>query len=341
MEKDGSYYDRALSSSFSQLIEEHGQLRWLFDFVKEQDDLDFLIGKNKTGKNQTKEWISVYRGLTRLISISKRRTPDAIKIDADDSYKKIEPDLYGNDIPVTKNFKFLLSDLLNKVRKNEKFDRYYNNKKEGYYQNKLSRKYGINGSSDSDFVIVDKEAVIGYESEECKNAIFGECQKKYKELQKEISIDHKKYGKDLEKKSIGNELDFIAVDKTGNILLIEYKHGTNTAGIYLSPLQIGLYYDLFTKFDRKTLDESILSQIEQKQKIGLINPDWKIPEKLKDIIPVLIISEYNYRSAAKSNYNEIMGICKNKLGNNFLKNIRTYNYTTDELTDWKNEVDNT
>ena len=337
MEKKGSYYDRTLSNSFSQLIEEHGQLRWLFDFVKEQDDLDFLIGTNRT-----KEWISVYRGLTRLISISKRKTPDTIKIDGADSYKKIEPDLYGNDIPVTKNFKSLLSDLLEKVRKDKKFDRYYKNEKEGYYQNVLSRKYGINGSYDSDFVIVDKEAVIGYNTQ-YEDESSGLCQKKYKEfqekyteLQRDISIiDHKKYGKDLEKKSIGNELDFIAVDKIGNVLLIEYKHGTNTSGIYLSPLQIGLYYDLFTKFDRRTLDESILNQIKQKQKIGLINPDWKTPEKIKDIIPVLIISEYNYRGTAKEKYGEIMDICKNKLGNNFLKNIMTYNYTTkDGLTDW-------
>lgn len=331
MESKSSYYDRTLTSSFSQLIETSGRLRWLFDFVKKQNDLDFLIGKNNT-----KEWISVYRGLSRLITISKSRTPDTIKINGADAYKIIEPDLYGNEIPITKNFEPLLFDLLEEVRKDKKFDRYYNNKKEGYYQNELSRKYGINGNSNSEFVIVDKEAVIGYENKKCKADLFGQYQKKYKELQKEISIiNHIRYGKDLEKKAIGNELDFIAVDKTGNILLIEYKHGTNTSGIYLSPLQIGLYYDLFTNFDKEKLKESILSQLKQKQAIGLVNPDWEIPEKLNDIVPILIISECNYGSSTKTKYHEIMDICRNKLENDFINNIKTYNYTSSNgLTTW-------
>ena len=330
MKNNDSYYDRTLSTSFSQLIEKDGQLRWLFDFVKEQDDLDFLIGKNKD-----EEWISVYRGLSRVIKISKRIKSETIKIDGADAYKIINPDLYKS--PITKNFQSSLSELLEKVRENEKFDRYYKNKKEGYYQNELSRKHGICGVSNSEFVIVDKEAVIGYDNQDCKVVMFRQQhQQKYKDLQKEISIiSPTEYGKDLEKKSIGNELDFIAVDKTGNILLIEYKHGTNTSGIYLSPLQIGLYYDLFTNFDRETFEKSILSQLKQKQTIGLINSSWKIPEKLKEIIPVLILSEYNYKSSAKDKYCEIMDICREKLGSDFLQNIKTYNYTSENgLTTW-------
>lgn len=118
-------------------------------------------------------------------------------------------------------------------------------------------------------------------------------------------------------------------------MLIEYKHGTNTSGIYLSPLQIGLYYDIFTAFDNETFKGSICRQLKQKQAIGLINFNWNIPEKLNDIIPVLIISEYNYKSSAKEKYNEIMEICRKKIDKNFLKNIKTYNYTSSNgLTNW-------
>jgi len=329
---NSSYYDRTLSSSFSELIEKGDQLRWLFDFVKKQNDLDFLIGKNKAN-----EWISVYRGLSRLITITKiNKMPDAVKINGADAYKTIEPDLYGDKIPITQNFEILLSNLLEKVRKDEKFDRYYKNKKEGYYQNELSRKYGINGLPDSEFVIVDKEAVVGYEGETNKEEIFGLQRDRYKKLQKEISaINPKRYGKNLENKSIGNELDFIAVDKMGNILLIEYKHGTNTSGIYLSPLQIGLYYDIFTSFDNTTFKNSIRTQLKQKQKIGLINPDWEIPKEFGNIIPVLIISEYNDKSSAKTKYHEIMKICRDRLGADFLNNIKRYNYTSSNgLTNW-------
>jgi len=329
MEKE-MYYNRKLSENFSQLIEPSGKLRWLFDFVKNQNDLDFLIGKNKT-----KEWVSVYRGLSRLITITKTNSLDIIKIDGADAYKDIMPDLYGN-FSTNKNFESLLFDLLENVRTNKKFDRYYNNRKEGYFQNELSRKYGINGNSDSEFVIIDKEAVIGYDKQESKNELFGTLRGKYKDIQRIISQkDAVRYGKDLENKFIGNELDFIAVDRTGNILLIEYKNGTNTSGIYLSPLQIGLYYDIFTIFDREDFKKALISQLKQKQAIGLINPNWEIPKGLKNIVPVLIISEYNYKSFAKEKYHQIMSICRKKLGQDFLNNIKTFNYTSLEgLKDW-------
>ena len=58
------YYNRTISKEFASLLETGSKLRWLFDFVKNHKELDFLIGKNNS-----KEWISVYRGLTRILTI--------------------------------------------------------------------------------------------------------------------------------------------------------------------------------------------------------------------------------------------------------------------------------
>ena len=174
---------------------------------------------------------------------------------------------------------------------------------------------------------MDKEAVIGYKNESEKKEMFGGLQKPYKELQKELSRKNaKRFGKDLEKKSIGNELDFLALDKQGNLLLIEYKHGENTSGIYLSPLQIGMYYDLFFQFPRVELEKSVYGMLEQKKRIGLINSQWKTPV-IKDIVPVLIISEYNYNSSAEEKYKEVLDFVRHGKGRSFLANIKTYNYT--------------
>ncbi len=323
------YYNRTISKNFSELIEDGGKLRWLFDYVNERDELDFLIGKNNNS-----EWISIYRGLSRILTIKQSRKQSEIKIDAADSYKKLTADIYGVK-SLSHNFKSDLDKLLSIVGKDKKFDRYYNNRKEGFYQNELSRKFGICGSQSDDFVIIDKEAVVGYADTAEKNKIYGVIRKGYKELQTTISNkDAKRYGKDLAEKSIGNELDFIALDKEGNILLIEYKHGNNTSGIYLSPLQIGMYYDLFTALPIEKLQQAVYEMLEQKKKIGLINPNWKNP-KIKNVIPVLIISDYNYKSTAKVKYQEILEFVKLSKGNGFLKEIRTYNYTSQNgLTPW-------
>lgn len=322
-------YNRTLTDEFSGLIEKDGSLRWLFDFIKNHDELDFLIGKHKG-----REWISVYRGLSRVLTITKSRSKDHFRLDAAEAYKALNRDFYGvKKLPM--NFSIEFSRLLSEVAATSKFDRYYKNKKEGYYQNILSRQYGFNGFPDDDFVIIDKEAVVGYKNTAEKIEIMGEVQKKYKNLQGILShTDPRRFGGNLEKKSIGNELDFLALDKEGNILLIEYKHGTNTSGIYLSPLQIGMYYDLFNNLPFSDLVNAVYKMLAQKQKIGLIHPDWQRPE-IKAIVPVLIISEFPYKGSAVTKFQEVMNISRRELGGSFLSNLRTYNYTeAGGLTKW-------
>jgi hypothetical protein len=327
------YYNRTISEPLAQLMSPGGDLRWLFDFVKKYPDMDFLIGKNNSV-----ECISVYRGLSRILSITQYADTTHIKIDAAKKFKALEPDIYGSKkIPC--DFSELLNSLIFKIGSDPTFDRYYANRKEGFFQNELSRKLGIHGTKDDEFVIIDKEVVIGYLNDEEKTKIYRGLRNPYKALQGDISKGNaERYGKNLQKKSIGNELDFLALDRDGNILLIEYKHGgkkCNTSGIYLSPLQIGLYYDLFTKLNRDDLNKAVYEMLNQKQRIGLIHPDWKKPKKLAEIIPVLIISEFNYKSSAKKKFNEILKFVREKKGPKFLHNLKTYNYTTAKgLADW-------
>ena len=324
------YYNRKISDSFAKLIEKGGKLRWVFDFVKNHPDLDFLIGKNNS-----KEWISVYRGLTRIISILPTDDPHRIKIEATNTYKQMSGNLYGIK-SIKDNFQKDIENIISQIEGKKQFDRYYKNKKEGYYQNILSRKHGIHSSANDDFVIIDKEAVIGYSNQKEKDKLLGNIQEKYKQLQKEISIlNPKRYGKNLAKKAIGNELDFLALDKEGNVLLIEYKHGTSTSGIYLSPLQIGMYNDIFTSFPKKDLECAVFEMLEQRQKIGLINPDWTKPNSIKNIIPVLIISEHNYKSSAKTKFEEILRFTRKQLGTGFLNDLQTFNFTLKNgLSNW-------
>ncbi len=324
------YYNRKLSDSFSALIEPGGAMRWLFDFVKDSKDMDFQIGRNAD-----QEWISVYRGTTRIVKIRSTNDPAKIAVDGDNTYQKMSSSLFGHK-HTSANFQIDLEEVLQQVARDPKFDRYYNNKKEGYFQNELSRKYGIHGLPDDDFVIVDKEAVIGYADENEKSILMGPIRDKYKKLQKEISeLDSVHFGQHLENRAIGNELDFLALDREGNILLIEYKHGTNTSGIYLSPMQIGMYYDLFASFPKNELEFAVNEMLIQKQKIGLINPGWVKPTAIREIIPVLIISNYNDKSSAREKFHEVMNIVRAKHGLGFLKNLKTFNYTSASgLVNW-------
>lgn len=323
------YYNRTLSESFSKLIEPGGELRWLFDLVKQHPELDFLTGNNKSG-----DWISVYRGLGRLLRIRPTSNPNEIKIDAHPAYQELVPSIYGRK-GINDNFSSNLMELVQQVSESPRFFKDYNNKKEGYYQNELSRKHGICGTPTDEFVIVDKEAVIGYANQKKKDSILNPLVENYQGILNELSLSNpKRYGKNNDKKAVGNELDFLAIDKQGTILLIEFKDRLSPKGIYLSPFQIGGYYDLWTQFPKDQLKQTIIQMAEQKKRIGLINPEWEIP-KLKDIVPVLIISEYNYKSKAKEKYYEVMEFLRTRKRSSFLKNIKTYNFTLqDGLNPW-------
>jgi len=295
-----------------------------------KDDLDFLIGKNDSG-----EWVSVYRGLSRILSITPYAAQARIKIDAAEKFKALEPELYGERKTLS-DFSEQLDSLISKIRSDRRFARYYENRKEGFFQNELSRKFGINGTRHDAFVILDKEAVIGYADKKEKAKIYSVLQRPYKALQKTISDKNAvRYGENLDQKPIGNELDFLALDRAGNILLIEYKHGNNTAGIYKSPLQIGMYYDLFTKLNRDDLNKAVYEMLDQKKRIGLINASWEKPKTLKQIIPVLIVSEYPPRSSARQKFEEILEISREHFGSTFLYDLQAYNYTSEKgLHDW-------
>lgn len=330
------YYNRLISTELAAALLEEDKMQWLFNFVKQRKDLDFLIGQNSST-----EWISVYRGLSSIIQVTTSR--NKLIVTADKKYKAIAKQM-GLAIYTDKNttafaFQDDLEKLLDKISKDDKFDRYYNNKKEGYYQNILSRKYGINSLPFSDFVVIDKEMVVGYEDEVEKMKIFGGMQQKYKTLLNKISSTNpKRFGSNLGKKAIGSELDFLAWKSDGTLLLIEYKHGTNTSGIYLSPLQIGLYSDVFECYSKDKKDDlfvTLRQMVEQKQKLGLIHADWKIPSKIESIRPMLLISEFNPKSTGLQKYREILKICREELRNrNFLHDIEvcTYSSESDEMT---------
>lgn len=325
------YYDRTLSGDFAQNIMENGTLRWLITYVKEHRDLDLHIGKNSR-----EQWISVYRGLSRIIRVYRAMSSHTFIVDAAKKYREISPELFGK-----KQLSELSEAPLENIRRSIEAEGYrniqYNNRKEGYYQNEISRKFGLCSGKDSDFIIIDKEAVVGYEDEEEKSRIYRPIRQEYEELKRKLSeIDSKKYGSKRGEESIGNELDFLALNKNGDIMLIEFKHGTNTSGIYLSPLQIGLYYDFFSMPQlQSSFSQAVTEMLSQKQRIGLINPDWKIPKLSGKLIPVLIVSYPNSKSSAMAKLESVLEICREEKGKDFLKDFRAYSYTSEDgLKPW-------
>lgn len=114
------YYNRTISTDFEDLLKS-GHFSWIIPYVKKHEDLDILIGRNKS-----MEFCSVYRGLSRILRIyrpiSKKQKYGNFKWDAADKYIAMYSD------PKV-SLEQLCEDDIEKVRrqieKTPEFTRYY------------------------------------------------------------------------------------------------------------------------------------------------------------------------------------------------------------------------
>jgi len=311
MNKNEMYYDRLLPLKTARLIMPGGQFHWLIDFVINHSDLDF-----QTGKNKNESWISIYRGTSSLLKIMGRIK--GYKITVDKKYSILCPEFYSN--PTSENFEVLLSQ--NKIYKNENgkntLARYYDNHKEGFYQNLISRRYGINGKEDDSLVIVDKEVVIGFINTNVKKRIIDSIRQKYQpalnELQNRIGFPSK-----LNEYKFGNEFDFLALDSDGNIILMELKDSSDTQKIYLSPFQISTYCDIYSEYISRNKDEFenvVLEMIKQKQELGLLNSKWIVPTKIIGMKAALVIGG-KFSNTVNRNYKQALNLLNNYIINTY------------------------
>lgn len=303
------YYNRTISETFENLLSDTGEFGWLIPYIKEHKDLDLLLVNNKGDKDKCPQECHIYRGTSRIARIVLN-SKGTWHVDANDSYKELADNIglsgmFGkSDSPDFKFNEDSLEELRKTVAEDPKYDRYYKNKKEGWWQNNIQRRYGIDAKEQSPMLVFDKETVIGYESEKVKGEIFGKLQDEYKKIRKKLQSEHPDLFGQSKDTALGNELDLVALDKDGNIHLMELKYCKNTRGIYMSPFQIGLYYELFDNLDKDELAKAVKQMIEQRQRLGLLPKGWAIPKFSGKIIPELIICGGNPTEAAQERYKQ-------------------------------------
>ena len=266
-----AYYNRVMSDAFEELV--MTKYKWLIDFVKKHDDLDFQTGFDQ---KQSKSWFSIYRGTGRILQISyydKSRSGKE-KIDAHPAYKSLAPDIFQKDGMIDeKSFE----NYLIKITKEPKFEKYYldskGDRKEGFYQTLIARRYTFENKSEDDFVIFDKELVIGFKDDDVKDAwnkeIIDSQQEAIGTLQ---SMSSDKLSKKI--KPDYGEFDFMGLSWDGDLIIMELKKEAKGTKSSLAPIQIAYYMKQFTKLINEDTDgvlyKVIRDMILQKQRMELI-----------------------------------------------------------------------
>lgn len=183
-------------------------------------------------------------------------------------------------------------------------DRYFKNRKEGYWSNRLSIEYGRNWAPHKEWLIIDREAVLGFKTELQKSAFYNGFRAKVQSVKQALQLsDPKQWGKlvamnegkdECANFDFGDELDFLAIGPEKQLLCIELKHGSYTSGIYWGPLQASVYRDAFSS-QLRNISDSILKIVRQRVSLGLLPQKAleRLPEdSFQSVEGILAVADY-------------------------------------------------
>ena len=249
--------------------------------------------------------IMYYHGTTRLLLLKLKTIDGQISLqpDASTAYKD-HPDCatafrrlaaLGCDAPETTRDAFLsyLTAALAVAG-----EQYFSNHKEGYWQNQLCVRFGRDCLPDDDWMVIDRECVIGFENADEKEAYYTPILSERSQIRTALQQhDSTKWGQPTAK-PFGDELDLLALDSDGHLLAIELKHGTNASGIYWAPLQASAYGSAFER-RLPEIAEGIRDLVVQKVELGLL-PEHVLTRvgdgAFASVTPILAIADVKAKS---------------------------------------------
>lgn len=266
-------YKRFLSDLSCCSLGRDGPLNFLVadsPFVMENDEFALDV------HSREKDALQFYHGTTFLLRIEFKK--GGIRMKANKAYKAV-----SGFQPVMKTFSFSDSELFRsgalktdvntylKNAVNGANPRYYRNKREGYWQNQVAIEFGRNWNPTKRWLVVDREAVVGFPSDTVKTQFYNEIKAGYLELRSQLTEEFR--WANAAKKGLGDELDLLAIGPDREIVCLELKHGQGSGiiGVYYGTLQAAVYRDAFQKVLPR-ISEDIKKLVRQKVELGLLPP---------------------------------------------------------------------
>jgi hypothetical protein len=294
-------YNRALAGSVIKVLEKNAPLRFLLDEVPDPSDEPASLDVQIREFNK----LMYYHGTTRLLTLQfKVLNTGQVEVTATadkKGYSKflgyqelMRPWRQSEAVSLRGAFRRYLDNAVQMAD-----DRYYGNHKEGYWQNKLCHRFGKLWELGDDWLIIDRECVIGFDDDDEKKEFYEKSMSAF------LNVKHRLQGEEggakiwgqLKDKTLGDELDLLAINKQGRLTIIELKHGTNSSGIYWGPLQVGLYQHEFSA-TIEAIVEDIKRLVRQKIHLGLLpsQAEGLLGNNLNQIESVLAVADCRVKS---------------------------------------------
>ena len=306
-------YDRALNSALEESLQVGGRLAFLLHDISDWCDDPYELDIQLREKNK----IMYYRGTTRLLVVTLSPRDDGtptFKVTADKFYTQNpscsdafgQLTVLGQTSPVDAliPFQTYLSAAIRIAPES-----HYDNHAEGYWQNRICHRFGRCSRPEDEWLVFDRECVIGFKDQSHKKAALEPICTRYGKARQAIQDSgDDRWRQTHESKGFGDELDMLAINRSGQLLAIELKYGTNASGIYWGPVQVGVYSDAFSLLIDQ-LAPGVVGLIRQKVVLGLLPAHAlsRLPSNgFERVLPVLAIADANPRSRCWPRLAEVM-----------------------------------
>jgi len=301
-------YDRSISNRFQDIL--MGPLAFLKELDQESGGRDYFLYDVQL---RERDQLMIYCGTSRVVVCQYLPNHHQLKVFGRQRYQNVSKDLMKTwDCQDTKAMK-RLADLLKHHLKNVHNHNCvpksnYGNKKEGYWQNRICTDFGTRWQPSDEWLIVDREVVVGFDCTAEKERVLSPIRAPYETTAQDLcEKDPKRWGTPGKKK-FGDELDLLAVDSKGNLVCIELTHGTPASGIYWGMYPAAVYSQI-AETAADVLICGTKSLIRQKMRLGLLPESAHerlclLDKKRRSKKAVLAIAEPNWSSSCWRNLTE-------------------------------------
>jgi len=227
----------------------------------------------------------LYHGSGRILTIKFNRRGEVVKTDAAQSFRRTFPAQYAALDKAVQDreedsYRQALKEILLGIRRDGRkaWTAIFWNRKEGYWQNRLSESLGRLARDQESWVVVDRESEITFPSEREKEVFFakvkGGLPDRIKQLQQQGRFNK---GTSLN----AFKPDFLAIGPLGELVCLELKHGSNSRDLYWSPFKAAIYRDSFRLACQDTsFVRGLCEMVRQKVALGIL-PRF-VEERLPD-----------------------------------------------------------
>lgn len=266
------YYDRTASQALLDALKPKGVFPYLAEIAHTQHLADLQL-RGYPGKKRC--WATLYVGLTKVLDVFEKRGEFWLKGKAhplwDTEWEIRQPADHWHTL--VEPIRQYLDATIGGVAKQ------FTN--EGAVQAMLCTR------ASALFSVIDREAVIGFSN-------TAERISTYERLQKPLhdACVLEPAPKWFKPKKFGGELDLLAVDPQGRLLVIEIKPGSSTSGITWAPLQAMFYAELFRAWSAEAGEAShanLQSMLKQRVTLGLTQDPVRSLRYPLEIVPVIAI----------------------------------------------------